>query len=733
MSGYDISPGLPKTHFGLKLNRTSGILRRHWGLVCYRLDLMDSDTIASIASTERRLALFQYMFRHSRSQVGPQQFYQAFVGVLVEVFRADAVCIWTAQSGKLCLTKAAMLDVTGLAPNADNWRPHEQLLEAVALRGGPLRVAPSESTVLGVNPLDFELLLVPLISGASVLGLVELFRAVPINGMSPEADNSSPDENEATAIELGDLRSWCEFLQDYLRSREQASQATLTLSEAALRTFAMRLHTVQVQHEAALVAVNEGRQAIGCERVSLGWAVGRRTKLLATSGHETINERSNVVQALIQLTKVAIQSGEALNFRFPPPKSKDAATAFATNSETNATASVPLQAQVPPEVYRTAMEAYPSEERPQRILVVPMVHDSKPKTGATKRRGALIVEQFRSDSLSDADIQRAVLVAEQVRVALQRTELLASIPFLAFWKRTTETTWLRRCWQLALLLLFAAGVVALVTVPMEMRLSSDGELLCESRRTVFAAEDGIVREILVRHGDTLDAGQKVLVLDNLELTARHRELSGQLLQTRERQRSLEASRSGQRLTEREQLTLQTGLGEAAVAITHIEQQLQRMQERIDRLVVLAPEAGVVTSWNLDQSLLHRPVRQGDALFQQIDPSGRWAIELNIVEDRSGYVARRMSELAEGEKLTVDFVLATDAETRFTGTLRELASRTDITAAGHIVRAIIDLDPAKPPPLRDGTEVNARLNCGPRPIGFVLFRELIEVLYTYLWY
>ena len=496
----------------------------------------------------------------------------------------------------------------------------------------------------------------------------------------------------------------------------------------------MRLHSVQVKHEAALVAVNEGRQAIGCERVSLGWAVGQRTKLLAASGHESVNERSNVVQALIRLTNVAIQSGEALNYRFPPLKPEEgAAIAPLTNSDSNAAASNPAQQQVPPEIYRAAIEAYPLGERPQRLLVVPMGDRSNPKTGVTKRRGALIVEQFRSDSLSDADVQRAVLVAEQVRVALQRTELLASIPFLAFWKRTTETTWLRRAGQLALLLLFTAGVVALVTVPMEMRLSSDGELLCESRRTVFAAEDGIVREILVRHGDTLDAGQKVLVLDNLDLTARHRELSGQLLQTRERQRSLEASRSGQRLTERDQLTLQTGLGEAAVAITHLELQLQRMQERIDRLVVLAPEAGVVTSWNLDQSLLHRPVRQGDALFQQIDPSGRWAIELNIVEDRSGYVARRMSELAEGEKLTVDFVLATDAETRFTGTVRELASRTDLTAAGHIVRAIVDLDPAKSPPLRDGTEVNARLNCGPRPVGFVLFRELIEVVFTYLWY
>lgn len=687
---------------------------------------MDSGTTATTPDAERRLALFQYLFRHSRSQIAPQQFYQAFAGVLMEAFKADAICVWMAQSGKLHLTTTAKLEITGLSPTADCWGPHERIVEAVALRGTPVGVTPGENTAWGVNPLDFELLLVPVISGTSVLGLVELFHTV-----DADADERQRRTVPASA-ELTDLHQWCEFLHDHFRSRELAAQATQTLNEATLRSFVMRLHTVQSKHEAALVAVNEGRQAIGCERVSLGWAVGRRTKLLAASGHEAINERSNVVQALIRLTKVAIQSGEVLNFRFPPLKSDGSATSLVTSSNSSAVVSDSPQPPVPPEIYREAIEAYPLEERPQRLFVVPMVEGSNTKPGA-KRRGALIVEQFRSDSLSSADVQRAGIVAEQVRVALQRTELLESIPFLSWWKRTTGTTWLRRFGQLVLLLIVAAGITALVTVPMELRLAANGELLCEARRTVFAPEDGVVREILVRHGDVLDAGQKALVLDNLDLTTRQRELSGQLLQTRERQRSLEASRSGQRLTERDQLTLQTGLGEAAVAIEHLEQQLQRMQERIDRLVVLAPEAGVVTSWNLDQSLLHRPVRQGDALFQQIDPSGRWAIELNIVEDRSGYVARRMSELAEGEKLTVDFVLATDAETRFTGTVRELASRTDLTAAGHIVRAIIDLDPAKSPPLRDGTEVNARLNCGPRPVGFVLFRELIEVVFTYLWY
>ncbi|MBM4077583.1 MAG: HlyD family secretion protein, partial [Planctomycetes bacterium] len=147
----------------------------------------------------------------------------------------------------------------------------------------------------------------------------------------------------------------------------------------------------------------------------------------------------------------------------------------------------------------------------------------------------------------------------------------------------------------------------------------------------------------------------------------------------------------------------------------------------------APEKGIMTSWNLQQTLLHRPVRQGDALFQQIDHRGRWIVELQILEDRSGYVSRRLSDLAKREDMKVDFVLLTEPEKRYSGTIRELSPRTDMTSAGHIVRAIVDLDPTRLPPLRDGAEVKARLDCGRRSVGFVMFREIIEILYTYFWY
>jgi len=671
---------------------------------------MDSTTTAPIMTVERRLALFQNLFRQSRSQVAPPQFYQAFLATLVEVFKAEAACVWMAQEGKFHPAFAANLDKVGLTPDAACWSRHEQLLEGVARQGTALSIASGQVVDSGTNPLSVELLLVPIVFRGAVQGLIELFRVA----------GTAPDNAALVSARIGELGQWCEFLSDYVRSRELASLATQTESEALLRSFVMRLHNAQTKQEAAFVAVNEGRRAIGCERVSLGWFVGGRATILAASGQETINSQSNVVHALIGLTKVAVQSGQPLNMGFPRTEEGTA----------------PLEspaAETPPETYRSAVEAYPVAERPRWLLVIPVVESSDAKKAPTRRLGALIVEQFRADSIPAANVQRAVVVADQVRVAMQRTELFEAIPFLSWWRRAAATTWLLRCGRLFLMLAVVCGIVALATVPIEMRLAADGELRCESRRTVFAPEDGIVREVLVRHGDTLVAGQRLLTLDNFELASRQRDLTGQLLQARERQKSLEARRSGSRLTEREQIDLQAALVESSLTAEQLEQQIQRMQERVDRLIVLAPEAGVVTNWNLEQTLLHRPVRQGDALFQQIDPKGRWIVELRLLEDRSGYVARRLSELKEHEKLTIDFVLATEPETRYPGTILELSPRTDLTVDGHIVRAIVELDPTNSPPLRDGAEVKARLNCGQRPVGFVLFRELIEIIYTYLWY
>ena len=102
------------------------------------------------------------------------------------------------------------------------------------------------------------------------------------------------------------------------------------------------------------------------------------------------------------------------------------------------------------------------------------------------------------------------------------------------------------------------------------------------------------------------------------------------------------------MTEREQIELQSSLVEVASSLEHTERQIKLLQERQSRLRIAAPADGIITSWNVKQTLLNRTVLPGDTLLQEIDPTGSWKIELRIPEDRVGYVARRLTELPAGD-------------------------------------------------------------------------------------
>lgn len=651
------------------------------------------------------------LFQCSRPSVPAAQFYPAFLHALTVALRANIGCVWRLQAETFQVVAHRQLDQVGIRPETAAWTAHQLLLTGVLRERKPARFAPGEVSSRGTNPLSLEMFCVPISGGNGVQFVVEIMAAPP------------PSHLPQRKGRLARLNQLCEFFRDYLQSQELRLRAELAEAESRLKALVTRLNAVISSKELAVVAVNEGRQAIGCDRVSLGWMNGRQPQILSVSGHDSIDRKSNVIRALASLTRSATQSGQTLQTRFSTPDLTNT-----TPQQSIAKQQTESSGEMP-EAYRTAVDSYPTADRPQHLLVIPIA-DAK---GAGTARGALIVEHFHADLPPGSTHQRAMFVAEQTRLMLERLELIESVPFRSWWANPKRLRWSSRFRRSLLALTAIVAIVGLSQVPMSLRLPSDGELLAEARHAVFAPEGGVIREVHVDHGSRVQAGDLLLTLENLELSAQLRELTGELVNLRERQRSLEAQRTGTRLTEREQIELQSGLVEVASSVEHTDRQIKLLQQRLDRLQIVAPADGVITSWNVRQTLQHRTVLPGDHLVQEIEPDGRWTIELRIPEDRVGYVARHMTQLSSGESLKVEFVLATEPEHRYPGRLRSLGARTELTADGHIVRATVELDPDNMPPLRDGSEVKARLNCGTERAGFVLFRELIEVIQTYWWY
>lgn len=672
---------------------------------------MTAATDASSLSETRQSVLMHQLFAGSRPGTAAEQFYPVFLRTLVEACAAGVVCVWLVREGRLVPAFHQPFDLVGLQVGTDSWAWHEQLVSALAQQGVPVGIPPHRETPVGTNPLSYELLFLPLVAQQQLHALVEVIR--------------SPDPSDGPMSQrLADLGLWCEFLRDYLHGARLTVRAGQAETENLLRTFVTRLHSAGSPLEAATIAVHEARQVLGCDRVSLGWLQGGRTQLVAISGQDSVDHRSQAVQALTALATAAVRSGQ--------PFQIDAVSAtndFASEGSGLTKSSHDAKAA---ESSRAAWQSYPEQERSRALWVFPIPRPASSNDERRQPLGALIVEQFRSDPVSTSLEPRAVHVTEQIGVAMSRARLLAAVPLLSVWNSLATGSWLLRCGRLLLIAGLMAIVFALASLPMELRLAASGELLAESRQTLFAPEEGVVREVLVRQGESVVAGQPLLSLDNLELVSRRSDLAGQLLQLQERRKTLEARRTSTQLNERDQLELQGHLLEIAVSTESLQRQIELLQQRLDRLKLLAPAVGTVITWNPDQVLLNRPCQPGDALLQQIDPRGAWSLELRIPEDRAGYVLRRLARLRNGERLAVDFVLATEPERRYRGFLRELAPRTELTSDGHVLRATVDLDETQLPPLRDGAEVTARLNCGSHSIGFVWLRELIEVAQTYWW-
>ena len=96
----------------------------------------------------------------------------------------------------------------------------------------------------------------------------------------------------------------------------------------------------------------------------------------------------------------------------------------------------------------------------------------------------------------------------------------------------------------------------------------------------------------------------------------------------------------------------------------------------DELRVKSPLSGQVVSWEVNQTLLARPVQRGQALLTIVDPHGPWILELHVPDRDIGHVLTARQSIRP--ELDVSFLLATDPATPYRGKIQSVAlgSETD---------------------------------------------------------
>jgi multidrug efflux pump subunit AcrA (membrane-fusion protein) len=284
----------------------------------------------------------------------------------------------------------------------------------------------------------------------------------------------------------------------------------------------------------------------------------------------------------------------------------------------------------------------------------------------------------------------------------------------------------------AVIVLMAAAV-ALTCINSELALTAKGKLQPMVRGTVFAGESGVIIDVPVEHGQTVEANNVLLQMRNTDLEVEITSLLGKRTTTHEQIVSVQrALLDNPRLDAEQQNRLSGELIQLKEVAANIERQLALVRKKEQQLVVRAAQAGQVVTWHVRENLLHRPVQKGQVLMAIVDPQGEWELEVYLPERKAGHLLKALQ--ASDERLTVEFMLSSHPGLPLVGQIVEI-DQTAVTREGfgNTVRIRVAVDKSLIPELRNDASVSAQIHCGERSLGYVWFHDLIDTVWGQLVY
>ncbi len=656
----------------------------------------------------------------SKSDISPNEFYEALLGRAVSALVAIGGVIWTVNDeGGLEIGYQINLQSSGLAGDRDAQARHFRLLRKAIDEPDGMLVAPlsgpEEDTEAG-NPTEYLLILAPLTAHRQNHGLVEIFQRP---GAGP-------------VTQRGYLRfvlQLCELANGYLASRQLRHFEDRETLWGQLERFTKSVHASLDPKQAAYRIVNEGRRLIECDRVSVAIQRGRKCRIEAISHQDQIDKRSNVSSLLSRLATRVAATGEVMW--------------YTGNTD-----------DMPPQV-EEALQEYVDESHAKVVGVLPLFQPDEPDTGEQELQenrprdviGTLIVEQFDNSNLENRTLQRVEVVQDHAAAALANALEHNSLFLMPLWRAIGQLKWVVQARTLPKTVAVLLGVLALIVclfIPTRFELEAQGKLRPADRDDVFVREGGLVDKVFVEHGDPVREGQKLVKLTSLDLESEIARIDGEQKATFEQIEALRDSltRNQGKLGRVDVDRMSGQLLELRKKFESYTKQLDVLDRKRQFLTVTSPRDGQVTTWNVERRLLRRTVAPGQLLMTIADPTRDWELEVFMRDDRMGHVQQQLNQLdaAEGglEKnpQAVTYILATNPENELSGQVAEVQTSAEVREDyGNtvMIRVQINPDDIDATELRDGAEVTAKLDCGYRALGYVWFHELWDWIHKNIFF
>ena len=472
--------------------------------------------------------------------------------------------------------------------------------------------------------------------------------------------------------------------------------------------------------ETAYSIANEARRLLKCDRVSVGRWNGRRCKIKAISSQDRFDNRANVVRLLSNVATAAVKSNMPLwivgDTEGLAPEVAKKINEYLDEAHSRTLAVIPLLAR-PPELDDLEMKS----KRRQK----------------TRKLGVIVLEYFDAD-VTEAQIEEDTkLIVQQSEIALENARKHSEIFMQPVWKRLG---WLQKVLfrdhlakTITGLMALAILTLVLIFLPWELKMKVDGVMHPTVRRTIFSQSEGMISDVLVAEQESVAKGQELLIIDDPDLDTQisTAELEYETIGHQIEGLNEKGNLPGLEMVERDEIriSIKTALKKQESLI----KQLEILDKKRGYQTVLSPIDGVVVTPRPQTRLTLLPATRDMALLEVADMSGPWQLELKIPEGRVGYVDQALSD-SEDKKLPVEFKIGSDPNLTLKGSLVSVARRAVPSETGvNEFRAIVEIQPEeledRRGKLRSGVGVTARIFCGERSSGFVVFYQVIDFLKT----
>ncbi len=447
-------------------------------------------------------------------------------------------------------------------------------------------------------------------------------------------------------------------------------------------------------HIAATVA-----RETGVDRTAIVRLKGSSATLLVSSTQPRVDRRARQVRLLETLVSKAIRRSDQFRYVVGNPEISDTA------------ASDPL--------FTSALEEYLNDSG-CRELRIETIFDQYTDAGRAEPLAAIVLERFRiDDAMTSVNFDHLrVPTFAAIRRAFERAQF--NWGTLASQLITGGLN--RRMMSLGGVLLLIA--FALVFVPADLKIPVEGRLLTATHQRLYAPANGTVIELKVSNGQSVDQGQPLLRIRSASLDQQQRQLEGALATAQSKLAVVAAARTKSREDHRGASPNSLASADEQVLKTEVQglqAELDLVLRQQSELSLFSPIAGQVDRWDLQQTLSGRPVMHGQYLFDIVSDVDGWIVELDIPDIEAQYVV----DAQDDGPCEVSFRLRSGPESQYHGSLEKVSDVTQFDATGRpVVRASFGID-AEDEELRFGATVIAQVHCGPRPLGFIWFRSVIQ--------